>query len=86
MQVPLDKLIATISLTAILGLCGVGFVAWKAVEGFQDSHGLIVGIIFIICTVVQALFSVGWARKLKNTNEYMVPTTEQEMQSLDTKA
>jgi len=86
MQVPVDKLVATISLTAILGLCGVGFVAWKAIEGFQDSHGLIVGIIFVVCTVIQALFSVGWWRKLKNTDEYMVPTTEQEMRSLDTKA
>jgi len=81
----MDKLIATMALTISLGMCGLSFIIWKAVEGWQDTHGLVVGIILVVCTVLQALFSVGWIRKMKSITGYTV-TADQEMQNVNGKA
>ena len=49
----------------LLGVTGLGSFIWMASTGWQDAHGVVVGIIFITLSVLQSVYGIFWYRAVK---------------------
>ena len=65
MKVDLSQTIAIFSLPIMLGLAGLGTFFWMAGTDWSDMTGVGVGIIYVVLTVIQVIFTIAWWRIMR---------------------
>lgn len=62
LKLSVGDLIAMFVLIIVLGVTGAAIFVWKALQGWQDMPGVVVGVIFVVVTALQIAITVAFWR------------------------
>ena len=85
MKLTPSDLFSMVLLIIILGGTGVGLFVWMAATGWKDLPGVVVGVIFMVVTVIQIVISIAFWR-ISRSGKFTPTTNGIEADSIEIKA